>query len=138
MSSSSDEMPVGDDFDSTVRAHVVEFIYQKGKLGAAGYFNGLIRNQSSTKYLDKFLDTLLNPSKKIDDTDNIEWCKWLISGGRTPTEFSAIGKCHLQNFYIINIFCNIIMTLRCVLLLCVGREYTYLYIYMKKTRFPIF
>lgn len=90
--SSSDEMPDGDTSDLSIRAEIAEFIYQKGKAGAAAYYNGLIRNHSSTKHLNIFMDTILNPSKKIDDTENIEWCKWLISGGRTPTEFSAIGE----------------------------------------------
>lgn len=41
--------------------------------------------------LDEFMHLILNPDRKIDDKDSIEWCMWLIDGGRTPTEFAAIG-----------------------------------------------
>ena len=34
---------------------------------------------------------LLNPSKAIDDWDAIDWCKWLMAGGRTPDEFVNTG-----------------------------------------------
>lgn len=42
--------------------------------------------------LDEFLHLILHPEQRIDDSDNIEWCKYLIAGGRTPAEFAAIGK----------------------------------------------
>lgn len=42
--------------------------------------------------LDEFMHCILNPDRKIDDKDSIEWCMWLIGGGRTPTEFAAIGE----------------------------------------------
>lgn len=90
--SSSDELSDADCSNSTLRAAYAKIILQKGKLGAAAFFNGQIRNNGSIMHLNAFLDTILSPTTKIDDTENIEWCKSLIAGGRTITEFSAIGK----------------------------------------------
>lgn len=69
-----------------------QMIMQKGKRGAAAYLSAECANGGHSEHLDAFLHLILNPSKRIDDSENIDWCKWLIAGGRTPAEFSAIGK----------------------------------------------
>lgn len=34
------------------------------------------------------MDHLLHPDKDIDDSEAVEWCKWLVGGGRTPEQFT--------------------------------------------------
>lgn len=46
--------------------------------------------QSET--LNIMLDDLLSPDKPINETDNIEWCKWIIASGKSPNEFSTQGE----------------------------------------------
>jgi hypothetical protein len=43
--------------------------------------------------LDALLDEVLAPDKPIDNFDDIDWCKWIIAGGRDPLEFASIGEC---------------------------------------------
>lgn len=76
------------EFPTLVTAHI---IMEKGKRGAAAHINAECSSGGTPEHLDAFLHLILNTSKKIDDSDNIEWCKWLIAGGRTPAEFAAIG-----------------------------------------------
>lgn len=45
-----------------------------------------------TPQLDEFMNLILSTDRRIDDADNIDWCMWLIAGGRELDEFSAIGK----------------------------------------------
>lgn len=65
-----------------------------GKRAAAAFINTDMTNAGTaiTPLLEDFLHLILNPERRIDDSDNIEWCKFLIAGGRTPAEFAAIGK----------------------------------------------
>lgn len=48
--------------------------------------------KGGNEYLDCVLDVILDPEDNIDNLTNINWCKWLIAGGRTPDEFAAIGE----------------------------------------------
>ena len=38
------------------------------------------------------LDFLLHPEKSIDDQDTIDWCRWLVGGGRSYEDYSSNGK----------------------------------------------
>jgi len=67
-------------------------LLRRGKRGAAAYVNGGCSNSESLKYLGELLDVLLSPETTIEDLETIEWCKWLMAGGKTPEEFSNIGK----------------------------------------------
>lgn len=69
-----------------------EIVMQKGKRGGAAFINAECVNGPPFEHLEYVLDVILNPDKKIDDSENIDWCKWLIAGGRTPSEFASIGK----------------------------------------------
>ena len=40
-------------------------------------------------HLNALLDHLLHPEKSIDDQDTIDWCRWLVGGGRSYEEFAA-------------------------------------------------
>lgn len=72
-----------------------QMIMQKGKRMAAAFINADCTSNrgGQSVHLDLLLDNLLDPEKSIDNSETIDWCKWLIAGGRTPSEFSAIGKC---------------------------------------------
>jgi hypothetical protein len=67
----------------------------KGKLGASAYIHAECSNaalgSSCPHHLNELLDILFNPSKSIDDWETIDWCKWLMAGGRTPAEFTHTG-----------------------------------------------
>lgn len=69
-----------------------QMIMQKGKRGAAARINTECASGRTPEHLDAFLHLIINTSQRIDDIESIEWCKWLIAGGRTPAEFAAIGK----------------------------------------------
>ncbi|KAG5323686.1 UBR3 ligase, partial [Pseudoatta argentina] len=70
----------------------VQVLMGKGKCGAAAYISLATGRDTGTNtnppYLNELLDVLLNPSKPIDDWETIDWCKWLMAGGRTPDEFA--------------------------------------------------
>lgn len=46
---------------------------------------------AETNQFKELLAVLLNPLKSIEDTEVVDWIKWLIAGGKTPTEFSNLG-----------------------------------------------
>lgn len=64
---------------------------KKGKRGAAAYIHADCAS-GAPQHLGPLLDVLLNPSKNIDDWETIDWCRWLIAGGRTPDEFATVGE----------------------------------------------
>nr|XP_034188211.1 E3 ubiquitin-protein ligase Ubr3 isoform X2 [Osmia lignaria] len=70
----------------------VQSLMNKGKRDAAAYIHAecskLPLDSGCPEPLTELLDVLLNPSKAIDDWETIDWCKWLMAGGRTPDEFS--------------------------------------------------
>lgn len=43
------------------------------------------------KLLDHMLDIVLNPYDAISEWNNLDWLRWLISGGKTLDEFSNAG-----------------------------------------------
>jgi len=71
----------------------VQVLMGKGKRGAAAYISLATDRDTGgcPSYLIQLLDVLLNPGKPIDDWETIDWCRWLMAGGRTPDEFSTIG-----------------------------------------------
>lgn len=69
----------------------IQVLMRKGKRGAAAYIHADCIGGTPT-YLGALLDVLLNPAKPIDDWEAINWCKWLMAGGRTPDEFASIGN----------------------------------------------
>ncbi|GLG92566.1 Uncharacterized protein GBIM_00221 [Gryllus bimaculatus] len=74
---------------NSIAAHV---LMKKGKRGAAAYVHADCSNSTSPQHLNELLDVLLNPGKTIDEWETIDWCKWLIAGGKTPDEFSSIVR----------------------------------------------
>ncbi|XP_017785571.1 PREDICTED: E3 ubiquitin-protein ligase UBR3 isoform X2 [Nicrophorus vespilloides] len=67
----------------------VRVLISKGKRAAAAYVHADCANNAAPRHLNEVLDNLLNPSKAIDEWEAIDWCKWLIAGGRTPDEFAS-------------------------------------------------
>lgn len=69
-------------------------IMRKGKRGAAAFINDEMKysNGQPSENLSALLRTILDPDSQIDDTENIDWCKWIIAGGRTLSDFAATGK----------------------------------------------
>ncbi|CAG9863571.1 unnamed protein product [Phyllotreta striolata] len=66
----------------------------KGKRAAAAYLQADCSNERRPRRLDEVLDVLLNPHKCIDEWDTIDWCKWLMAGGRTPDEFATTVRAY--------------------------------------------
>ncbi|KAF2901464.1 hypothetical protein ILUMI_04724 [Ignelater luminosus] len=75
--------------NSTFEAKV---LMSKGKRAAAAYIHADCSQRMNTKHLNEVLDNLLNPAKAINEWETIEWCKWLMAGGKTPDEFSSTGN----------------------------------------------
>lgn len=69
-----------------------KLLRQKGKRATANLIQSECSANGCSENLDAMLDDLLSPDKDIYDSDNIEWCKWIIAGGKSPSEFSSIGK----------------------------------------------
>ena len=69
------------------RTNDVQEILDKGKRGAAEY----IKTTRSPEALNLLLDQILSHEVSINDNECIEWIKWLIAGGETPDDFTAIG-----------------------------------------------
>ncbi|KAL4707973.1 hypothetical protein ACJJTC_010589 [Scirpophaga incertulas] len=68
-----------------------QVLMKKGKRGAAAYIHADC-SSGSPQHLGPLLDVLLNPSKAIDEWETIDWCRWLIAGGRTPDEFATVAS----------------------------------------------
>ncbi|CAH2096554.1 unnamed protein product [Euphydryas editha] len=66
-----------------------QVLMKKGKRGAAAYIHADCAS-GSPQHLGPLLDVLLNPGKAIDEWETIDWCRWLLAGGRTPDEFAAV------------------------------------------------
>ena len=74
-----------------------EVLIRKGKRGAAAYVQAECNSaksepSKSPQHLNALLDHLLHPEKPIDDQDTIDWCRWLVGGGRSYEDFAANGE----------------------------------------------
>lgn len=70
---------------------IVYRLMQGSKQHAAAYINRECMTNGRSETLDFMLDILLQPLVKIEDSENIDWIKWLVAGGRNFKDFSAIG-----------------------------------------------
>lgn len=66
----------------------IQQIVGKGKRGAAEY----IKTSRSPEILNEILDRILSHEISINDSESIDWIRWLMAGGNTPENFTAIGK----------------------------------------------
>jgi E3 ubiquitin-protein ligase UBR3 len=71
----------------------VEVLFKKGKRTSAAFIQSeCITRNSDHKMLSQICSHLFDVNKKISDWDTIDWIKWIISGGKTPEEFSQDGN----------------------------------------------
>ena len=75
-------------------------IKKREKRAVALYLKKEISKAERSKKLPDHLDYLLDPQRPIDDSDNIDSCKWFIAGGLTFEEFEQKGMGGNQFFYI--------------------------------------
>jgi hypothetical protein len=68
----------------------------QGKKATASVIHQELSANGHSETLNIMLDDLLSPDKLITDSDNIEWCKWIIASGKSPNDFSTQGK---NSFY---------------------------------------
>lgn len=64
----------------------------QGKKVTASIIHQELSVNGNSETLNIMLDDLLSPDKLIADSDNIEWCKWIIASGKSPNDFSTQGK----------------------------------------------
>ncbi|KAK6165726.1 hypothetical protein SNE40_022591 [Patella caerulea] len=63
-------------------------LLKRSKRSVATHFRGEFSRHHNSQKLNEFLDTILDPTEKLDDSDKVEWCRCLIAGGSTFEEFS--------------------------------------------------
>lgn len=73
---------------------------QQGKKATASVIHQELSANGHSETLNIMLDDLLSPDKLITDTDNIEWCKWIIASGKSPNDFSTQGE-FIDLFFIV-------------------------------------
>lgn len=66
----------------------IQQIVGKGKRGAAEY----IKTCRSPEILNEILDRILSHEISINDSESIDWIRWLMAGGNTPENFTALGE----------------------------------------------
>ncbi|KAL7047669.1 hypothetical protein ACKWTF_003079 [Chironomus riparius] len=62
---------------------------QKGKRAIASTIHQELSANGYSETLNVMLDDLLRPDKDFNDSDIIEWCKWIIASGKSPNDFSS-------------------------------------------------
>lgn len=67
-------------------------IMLRGRKEASSYISAECSRGGPTPELDAVMDYLFDPEQPIDNSNSIEWVRWLISGGRTPDDFASIGE----------------------------------------------
>nr|XP_042905267.1 E3 ubiquitin-protein ligase ubr3 isoform X1 [Parasteatoda tepidariorum] len=65
-----------------------DVLIKKGKRVTAAYIQGVCTSQSNTDIMNEVFDTILNPLVPISEWETIDWCRWLMGGGRSPEEFA--------------------------------------------------
>lgn len=64
----------------------------QGKKATASIIHQELSANGLSETLNIMLDDLLSPDKLITESDNIEWCKWIIASGKSPNDFSTQGE----------------------------------------------
>lgn len=76
----------------------IKMLRSLGKKATASVIHQELSANGHSDTLDIMLDDLLSSDKSITDTDNIEWCKWIIASGKSPNDFSTQGKIQFIDF----------------------------------------
>ena len=104
-----------------------EILIKKGKRGAAAFVQaecmsaktGATTSGHSPEvlqtpaHLQALMDHLLHPEKDLDDSETVDWCRWLVGGGRTPDDFS-----HNVQEYNNTVMCGLVWTANFVAFRC--------------------
>ncbi|GFT69321.1 e3 ubiquitin-protein ligase ubr3 [Nephila pilipes] len=69
-------------------AEAADVLIKKGKRATAAYIQGVCTSQSNSDITNEVFDSILNPLVPINDWDSIDWCRWLLAGGRTPEDYT--------------------------------------------------
>ncbi|GBM46721.1 E3 ubiquitin-protein ligase Ubr3 [Araneus ventricosus] len=69
-------------------AEAADVLIKKGKRATAAYIQGVCSSQNNSDITNEVFDSILNPLVPINDWDSIDWCKWLLSGGKTPDDYT--------------------------------------------------
>ncbi|KAF8771573.1 E3 ubiquitin-protein ligase Ubr3 like protein [Argiope bruennichi] len=69
-------------------AEAADVLIKKGKRATAAYIQGVCSSQNNSDITNEVFDSILNPLVPINDWDSIDWCKWLLAGGRTPEDYT--------------------------------------------------
>lgn len=77
--------------DQSVQVKMLRSLKAQGKKATASLIHQEMSSNGYSETLDLMLEDLLTPEKNITDTDNIEWCKWIVASGRSPNDFSHQG-----------------------------------------------
>lgn len=77
---------------------IVKMLKEKYKREAALKIQSECSENGYSETLNTLLEDLLSTDKPIDDPETIDWCKWLIAGGRLLSEFSAVGRFQIYLF----------------------------------------
>ena len=113
--------------DSDLRMTYAEILIKKGKRGAAAFVQaecmsaktGATTSGHSPEvlqtpaHLQALMDHLLHPEKDLDDSETVDWCRWLVGGGRTPDDFS-----HNVQEYNNTVMCGLVWTANFVAFRC--------------------
>lgn len=79
-------------------AEAAENIIKKGKRQAASYIQSFCSNHHCPDITNEVFDSILNPANPIDDWDTIDWCRWLLAGGKSPEEYTQTGN-KIEHYY---------------------------------------
>ena len=104
-----------------------EILIKKGKRGAVAFVQaecmsaktGATSSGHSPEvlqtpaHLQALMDHLLHPEKDLDDSETVDWCRWLVGGGRTPDDFS-----HNVQEYNNTVMCGLVWTANFVAFRC--------------------
>ena len=78
--------------DAGYTDYTADYIIKRGKRQAAYYIQGYCYSRSNLDVTNEVFDSILNPIMPIDDWDTIDWCRWLLAGGKTLVEFAQTGN----------------------------------------------
>ncbi|GIY07185.1 e3 ubiquitin-protein ligase ubr3 [Caerostris darwini] len=65
-----------------------EVLIKKGKRATAAYIQGVCSSQSNTDVTNEVFDSILNPLAPINSWNGIDWCRWLLAGGKAPEDYT--------------------------------------------------
>lgn len=84
-----------------------------GQSGSGGVVGEVVPAPIVPLHLAALLDHLLHPGKDLNDSEAVDWCRWLVGGGMTPDDFS-----HDVQKYNNTVMCGLVWTANFVAYRC--------------------